>query len=92
MQGLDSSYMIVVSMTQGVILKDWQGITFMMLDVLDMFAISLSTVIEVLLSTQFLMLCEFDRLLLRMSLKALCTIYCQAIIITSKCNLVRSLV
>jgi len=79
MQGLDSSCMIVVSMTQGVILKDWQGITFMMLDVLDMFAISLSTVIEVLLSTQFLMLCEFDRLLLRMSLKALCTIARQSL-------------
>jgi len=33
---------------QGVILREWQGITFMMLDILNTFDISLSTVIQVL--------------------------------------------
>jgi len=49
---------------QGVILREWQGITFMMLDILNTFDISLSTVIQVLYQVltydMYVCIFEFD--------------------------------
>lgn len=42
------SLIVMLIYVQGVILREWQGITFMMLDILNTFSISLATVIQVL--------------------------------------------